>query len=332
MRIIKPSSLKYGDTLGVIACSTSMSATTEETIQRAYGFLRGKGFKIIEAPNCRQTVGHTAGSIKDRAKALNDFFKNPKIDGILNFWGGYQSHQLLEYLDFEMIKKNPKPFIGFSDSTALQVGLYSQAGLVTFSGPAGITFGKPIVPEFTWDHFVKVLIAPQVPLALGQSSTFSENPWWREPSKEMIFKVNEGWKIFKGGSASGRLIGGNVGTMLLLAGTKYWPKLDGAILFLEDDEVESSRTIDRLFTQLRQMGVYEKISGVITGRFHGDVKWREDDSFEMVLRDSLKGYRFPVITGVDFGHTDPLVTLPLGIKCEINTRKPSITLLEKGVG
>lgn len=331
MKIIKPSSLKPGDTLGIVACSTPINASSESTINRCYAFLKEKGFQIVEAPNCRQTLGHTAGSIKDRVKALHDFFKNKRIDAILSYWGGFQSHQLLEHLDFDLIRKNPKPFIGFSDTTSLHVGIHAKTGLVTFSGPAGITFGKPNVPEFTWSYFEKVLLSPESPLNLGQSSEYADNKWWMEKDTALRFKPNSGWKVFMKGKAKGRLIGGNLGTMLLLAGTDYWPNLKGAVLFVEDDEAETSKTMDRMFTQLRQMGVYDQIAGMIVGRFHSDVRFTEQDSLEMILRDTLKGYKFPVITDVDFGHTDPLLTVPLGIQCEVNTSGPSITFLEKAV-
>jgi muramoyltetrapeptide carboxypeptidase len=107
--------------------------------------------------------------------------------------------------------------------------------------------------------------------------------------------------------------------------------LRGKILFVEDDESESSKTMDRMFTQLRQMGAYELISGMVIGRFHQNVKFSESDSLEMILDDTLKGYTFPVITGVDFGHTDPLITFPMGIKCRMDTRKPEIAFLERAV-
>ncbi len=107
MKPIKPKSLRAGDTLGIVACSTPITASSEETIERAYQRIRERGFNIIEASNCRKTYGHAAGTIKERVKALHDFFRNPKIDGILHYWGGYQSHQLLEYLDFELIRKSP---------------------------------------------------------------------------------------------------------------------------------------------------------------------------------------------------------------------------------
>jgi len=107
--------------------------------------------------------------------------------------------------------------------------------------------------------------------------------------------------------------------------------MKGKILFFEDDEVETSKTIDRMFTQLRHMGVYEQIAGLVIGRFPSSVGFKEGDSLEMILDHALRGYRFPVIAGVDFGHSDPLITFPLGVKCRMNTKAPEISFLESGV-
>lgn len=331
MKLIKPRALKPGDTLGIVACSTPITASSQETIDRVYNSLRRKDFKIVEASNLRSTYGHAAGTIHQRVKALHDFYRNPKINGILNYWGGYQSHQLLEHLDFELIRKNPKVFIGYSDTTALQVGLYAKLGLVTFSGPAGITFGKPTLPNLTWEHFSQVVMNTKAPIVVPVSKEYSDNLWFLEPDLKMHFEPNPGWKVYRKGQATGAIVGGSLGTMLLLAGTEYWPKLRGKILFIEDDESESSKTMDRLFTQLRQMGVYEQIVGIVVGRFHRNVKFTKDDSLEMILDDALRGYKFPVITGVDFGHTDPLITFPIGIKCQMSTSKLKIEFLESAV-
>lgn len=332
MRIIKPKPLKPGSTLGIVACSAPIHESSRDTIERAYQRLRDRGFRLVEAPNCRKITGHTAGTVKERVQTLHRFFSDPSIDGILNYWGGHQSHQLLEYLDFALIRRNPKPFIGFSDTTALQMGILVKAGLVTFSAPAGITFGKPIFPDFTWEHFERVLVRPEAPLKLVPSQKFSDNPWYTTTNEKMIFHRNPGWKVYRKGKAQGRVLGGNIGTMLLLAGTPYWPKsFKGKILFVEDDEGESPKTVDRYFTQLRQMGVYEKLAGMVIGRFSRSVGFTKKDSLECILREALRGYQFPVITGVDFGHTDPLITIPLGIRCRINALRPEIVFLEKAV-
>ncbi len=249
MKALKPKALKPGDTLGIVCCSSPLEH--EPLVQRAYAYLKDKGFKLVEAPNLRCRYGHAAGTLKERVKAFHDFFRNPKIDGIVAYWGGYQSHQMLEYLDFDLIRRKPKVFIGYSDNTALQVGIHAKTGLVSFSGPCGISFAKPTIPPFTWEHFHRVVMEPEVPFRLGVSGEFSDNAWYAESDGAMKFSPNPGWKVFRPGKAEGLLMGGNLGTMLLLADTAFWPKLKDRILFVEEDETESPKTMDRMFTHLR---------------------------------------------------------------------------------
>jgi muramoyltetrapeptide carboxypeptidase len=126
-------------------------------------------------------------------------------------------------------------------------------------------------------------------------------------------------------------VGGNIGTLLLLAGTAYWPSMKNKILFIEDDEAENTKTLDRFFTQLRHMGVFDQIKGLVVGRFPRCVGLTEDDSLEMILKDALRGYKIPVITEFDMGHTDPIMTIPLGAKVQLDANKRIITLLESVV-
>ena len=331
MQPIKPPRLHKGDTLGIIATSTPISKAGEETIQRGYDFLRAKGFKLVVASNCRKEYGHAAGTIKERVDALHKFFKNPKINGIIAFWGGFQSHQLLEYLDYELIRNNPKPLIGYSDVTALQTGIHAKTGLVCFLGPGVCTFFKPEQFQYSWDSFEDVVMKGTAPLELKPSPTYSDTQWWKREDKKMIIEKAEGWKTYSSGKAEGQIIGGNLGTMLLLEGTQWWPDLTGKILFVEEDENENPKTVDRLFTRLRHIGIFNQIKGLIIGRFPTACGCTKEDSFEMILDDALKGYKLPVLYNVDFGHTDPLLTIPSGIKCRMDAGKKRITYLESAV-
>jgi len=331
MNIIKPQKLEKGNTIGIVATGNPINRTTDDTIDRGYSRLKDMGFKIVEAPNLRKQYGHTAGTVKERADILNEFFENSDIDAIMAFWGGFQSHQLLEYLDFKLIKKNPKIFIGFSDTTSLLNGIHTKTGLVTFLGPAVITFAKPEFFPYTKKYFESVLIEGKESLKLSASKQYSDNEWWKDPGKKMIFKRTTGWKTYKPGIAEGKIVGGNMGTLLNLMGTSYFPDLKGKMLFVEDDEEEKPATVDRFFTQLRQINAFDKIKGLVIGRWHTKVGFSKNDSFEMILNDSLRGYKIPVLYDVDFGHTDPLLTIPLGIKCRLDSKKKEITYLESSV-
>jgi muramoyltetrapeptide carboxypeptidase len=327
MKTIKPPRLFPGQNLGIIALSTPAKNLKKEYRMRAYKRIKDLyGLNVIEAPNIDLEHGHTAGTIKERVKSLHDFFKRKDIHGIMSFWGGFNTHQVLEYLDYDLIKRNPKVLIGYSDTTNLLSAITHKTGLITFNGPAVITFAKPRVPDETIDCFRSLIVSNESHHPYSPSTSYSDNQWWIEDKME--FTSNTGLQAFRKGKAEGPIVGGNIGTLLLLVGTPYWPKMNGKILFIEDDEAENSKNLDRYFTQLRQMGVYDQISGMVVGRFPRCVGLYEEDSLNMILDEALKGYKFPVITEFDMGHTDPIMTIPIGAKVSIDASKKSISLLE----
>jgi muramoyltetrapeptide carboxypeptidase len=325
MKTIKPQKLSPGDSIGIFALSNYASLNASK-IARAYDFFKSYDLKIVEAKNLYHEVGHSAGTIKERVEAFHALIRNKKIKMLVSFWGGFQTHQVLEYLDFDLIKKNPKIIIGYSDTTSLLNAIHAKTGLVCFNGPAVITFIKPEIPPLTLDIFEQIFLENTDKLIYEDSNFFSDNQWYI--NNKMEWSKNPGRQIFRHGKAQGQIVAGNVGTLLLLAGTKYWPQMKKKILILEDDESEKPETIDRFFTQLRQMGVFKQIKGLIIGRFARSVGFSKSDSLHMILEDALKGYKFPVITEVDFGHTDQLWTIPVGIKIKMDTKNSLISLQE----
>lgn len=328
--LIYPEALSAGDTVGLIATSTPIDEAGTELPDRAKDRLSEMGFSIIEAPNCRSRHGHTAGTVRERVSALHQFFEDDQIDGILSFWGGYNTHQLLEYLDWDLIRENPKPIIGYSDITCLTNVITDRTGIVTYQGPAGITFAKPIFYDYSANWFRKVVMGGGTELTYEPSEKCSDNVWYERDDQKMVEKVTPDWEAFQPGVAEGRIIGGNLGTLLLLAGTQYWPEFEGRIFFVEEDEAESAATIDRMFTQARQIGIFDKISGMVVGRLPESVRGT-GGSMEMILSRSLEGYDFPVMTKLDFGHTDPRFTFPLGVRCRLNSSAKKLTLVERWI-
>jgi muramoyltetrapeptide carboxypeptidase len=327
MKKIKPNRLLAGQNLGIFALSSSATRLKPESRKRAYDRIRDLfGVNIIEAPNLDTDLGHAAGSVKERVKSIHDFIRRKDIHGLLSFWGGFNTHQVLEYLDYDLIKAHPKILMGYSDTTTLLSAITHKTGLITFNGPAVITFAKPTIPNETIDCLKSLILDGEKSFCYPVSKYFSDNQWFLKD--EMEFSPNPGLQVFQKGKAEGIIVGGNIGTLLLLAGTPYWPSMKGKILFIEDDESETTKTLDRFFTQLRHMGIYDQINGLVIGRFARCVGLTETDSLNMILKDALKGYRFPVITEFDMGHTDPLMTVPIGARVEIDGNKKKITILE----
>lgn len=326
--LIRPPRLPKNATLGVIATSSEITHAGDALVERGYQRLRERDFEIVEAPNCRTVHGHAAGTVKERVDALHGFFADPEIDGIIAFWGGLNTHQLLEYLDWELIARNPKPLVGYSDITGLSNAITAKTGLITFSGPAVITFAKPTFFEYSWRWFERVLMEGGDGLQYEPSPICSDNAWYEREDNQMLERPAPGWRCYRPGQASGPIVGGNFGTLLLLAGTPYWPQMQGRILFVEEDEDESPGTIDRIFTQARQMGIFDQIAGMVVGRFAASVKFGDEDSFEMILDEALAGYDFPVMLDVDFGHSDPLITFPIGVRCRMDAGAGELELVE----
>lgn len=329
---IKPRRLRKGDIIGIVAPSNSASVVDPRIFDIGIRKLESKGFNLRFGNNIREKRGHTAGTVQQRLEDLMNMFEDPEVDAIMTVFGGFNSHQLLHYIDYDVIKENPKIFIGFSDITALSNGFLSRAGLVNFSGPAFITFCQPDLPEFTERYFDEILMEAKRS-TITASEEWAEDSWWREPINfgAREWKENKGWDIFRSGIAEGRCVGGNISTLMLLSGTDYWPDMEGSILFLDEDDAETPQTIDRYLTQLRHMGIYDEISGMVVGRFSTKVGFSEDDTLSMIFEEATRGYDFPIISGVDFAHTDPMITIPLGVRCMVDADNRRIELMESAV-
>lgn len=322
--------------LRVVATSHSISNLSSEFIARGYCELKQLGFHVTEAKNLYKNYGHAAGTIDERVDAFHEAIMDTSIDVIMSFWGGFQTHQLLEFLDYDKILKTNKFIIGYSDLSSLLVAIFCKTGLVTYLGPAVVTFSKPCVPDYTKHFFMSLIDNFKQYKNFNDSNYLKEifhaeqisiNRYWQEPEREMIFQKSSGWKCYRHGIASGRIIAGNLGTLMLIYGTEFFPyqALKNAILFIEEDENEKPETIDRYFTELRHRGAFKLISGLVIGRFSEKI-FHDDDNFEMILHDALRDYNFPVFHDVDFGHTDPMFTLPIGGFATLNTKEKQIII------
>lgn len=331
LKKILPPKLTNNKLIGVIAPADPVRGIcSEDVIQRGYDYLKKKGFSIVEGESVKElTKKHTAGSVSLRVDDIHEFFKRKDIGCIMAFWGGFNSNQLLDSLDYDLIKKNPKIVIGYSDVTALTTAITTKTGLVTFSGPGVVSFTKPEPFEYTWDYFEKVCINPQKSLAINPSPKYADDLFFlREDNDHRIMKNNEGIKTFINGNAKGEIIAGNLQTLLLLNGTSYMPDLKGKILFLEEDETSTPAHVDRFICQCKQLGWFDKIAGLVFGRFTEQSQFSPEDSFEEILKEHLSNITFPVLYNVDFGHSDPMITIPNGGICEIMADK---IVLEKAV-
>lgn len=327
MSTVYPRRLEKGDTIGVVSPSSPVAAFCPRRLRRGVEELEKHGFKVKLAKHVSEKHKHTAGTVQQRVDDLHAMFKDDEVKAIICTIGGLNSNQLLEFLDYDLIKSHPKILMGFSDITALLDGIHAKTGLVTYLGPALLPqFGEfnGMLP-YSWEYFEKVLMqSDDVHVTASKEWTDEFTPWDTEDNRPRIMKPNDGMKVLKPGKASGIVIGGNIGTFLLLNGTPYMPSLQNTILCVEEDEVETPATMDRFFTQLRHIGAYAKIKGMFMGRFNSKVGFKKEDSLEEIVLEATEGFDFPILYDLDFSHTDPMITIPIGGMCNINTENKSI--------
>jgi muramoyltetrapeptide carboxypeptidase len=251
--------------------------------------------------------------------------------------GGDHSCHLLPLLDFDLIRENPKILMGYWDVTVLNVAIWEKIGLVTFNGPALIVelAEYPKVFDYTERYMLKALCSAEPVGEVGPSE------WWTEEflewdekedlTRERTRQASGGWTWLKGGSAEGVLVGGCLESMQHLRGTTYWPDLDGAILFLEtSEEKPSPETVDGILMDYENMGAFACIARLLFGRPYGYTS-EERERLDEIILDHTRGCDFPVVADMDFGHTSPMFTPPVGCPAVIDAGLEQFEIVEVAV-
>ncbi len=330
MKFIKPKHLTVGDKIGIISPSSTIVAFPRR-LERGVKAIENLGLKAVLGKNAKKAFGYNAGTAQERADDINNFFSDPNIKAIICSTGGLNANAVLPLLDYNLIKNNPKIFCGFSDITILNIAIIKKTGLITFNGPTILpTFGdfeKPL--EFTLDYFKKALFSPEPIGKLDYPKEFSdEDLWWEtednRPRKMVPASLP---KTVCNGNAKGFLLGGNLNTICIMGGTEYFPDFTGSILFLEDEE-ESTALTERRLIYLEQLGVFNKIKGIVYGRPCHLITESDNRSLCDILKDFGDKYNLPVLADIDIGHTNPMFTIPLGVVAELDATNKIIRIIE----
>jgi muramoyltetrapeptide carboxypeptidase LdcA involved in peptidoglycan recycling len=263
--------------------------------------------------------------VESRVADFHEAFSDPKVKAILTVIGGFNSNQLLRYLDWEVIRKNPKIFCGYSDITALNNAIYAKTGLVNYSGPHYSTFGQELHFDYTLEYFKKCLMSEN-PFEILPSGQWSDDAWFKDQKNRNLI-ANNGWVVINEGEAKGTIIGGNLCTLNLLQGTGYFPDIDDSVLFIEDDSESVDHTFDRDLQSLIHQPGFEFVRGIVIGRFQNASKISLD-TLTQIIKTKKEFNNIPVIVNVDFGHTDPKITFPVGGEVEINAKNKSIKIIK----
>jgi muramoyltetrapeptide carboxypeptidase len=309
---LKPPPLQKGDTVGLVAPASPLD---EPVVQAAVENLRKSGYAVKLSLGYRQARGYLAASDEVRAAELNGFFADPEVKAIVCLRGGYGSPRILDRVDYDLLRRQPKILVGYSDITALLNAVHARAGLVVFHGPMGKEFAgagglSPFTAKYFWD-----VLQPSSPLAPD---------WGRNGDAN-------GMRTLAGGVAEGVLVGGNLSVVTSTLGTPYELRCQGAVLFLEEVSEKPFR-IDRMLNQLRLSGKLGQLKGVLLGSFTGCQENGKDElELDEVFADYFKPLGVPVLAGFPAGHVADQATLPIGVRVRLDATAKKLSLLESAV-
>lgn len=316
--IVKPKALQKGDTVAIIAPSEPISKVRLEKITK---FFADQGFKVKTGPNILTVIGdYAAGSPAHRAEDINNAFADPEIAAVFTAVGGMVASQSLELINFDLIKKNPKIFCGYSDATTLQLAILAKTGMVTYHGPNAVSLPDFRASGYTLTNFWKILTTQAASGAIEPQSV---------------------WQEVRPGAAEGILFGGNLSCLCKLLGTPWdplvaLPKLFGEeakFLFFWEEDYEQFSEIMRNLWQLRNSGFFKRVAGMIVGKLTAvaEMDYENFPSKKDLIREVTELFDFPILYGVDFGHEVPRMTIPIGIRARMETKTRKLEILESEV-
>lgn len=292
--MIVPEPLKTGDTVGLIAPSGPVD---RDLVRSGIGYFEGLGLKVKTGAHLFEKKLYLAGDDRDRAQDLNNMFRDPDVKAIVCARGGYGALRIAGLIDLNVIRENPKLFIGYSDISLLLNFFYKRTGMVTFHGPM----------------LGKIRDGDKPTLRVFEDFLFGEVRTYRYRTPEL--------RVLKPGRAEGHLAGGCLSVIISTLGTDYEPLWDGAIFFFEDVD-EPLYRIDRMLTQLKLSGRLDKVKGIIAGKMKGIKK----EELAKVLKEILEGIEVPMVFNFPAGHLLPNLTLPIGASVILDAEGPSVTV------
>ncbi|KAJ5560039.1 hypothetical protein N7513_002438 [Penicillium frequentans] len=346
---IIPRALKRGDTVAFVSPSARLNDILPGPLECGRAYIESLGFKVRIFYTASTPEDGIAKLIRDRCEELHSAFRDTAITAIICTIGGDHANEMLPFLDYSLIKSNPKIFVGYSDTTFLHYAITSRTGLRTFYGPSILTdfsdFPRPM--QFTIDHFLHVLTTADPIGPLPRSPIYSvEHPDFlvgEGPEKPRETAASPSWRWLRSGRATGQLYGGTVSCVVRLHGTKYAPDTwKGKILFLETSmggDITLPYTVTDFRSNLVDLalsGALQDISGLAIGRgYKYDSQMQDEiaviigEIFDVIV--PRKPEELPIVMNVDFGHTSPLLTLPIGALARMDSHTDEFSIVEPGV-
>jgi len=321
-QLILPPKLHVGDEIRVIAPALSLSTVDQDICQKAEKRLNDLGLNVTYGRHTLQKDVFGSSAIESRLKDLHEAFADPRVKAIISADGGYNSNQLLQYIDWELIKSSPKILTGYSDITALQNAILAKTGLVTYSGALFWSIGIEDSFEYSKKYIQKCLFE-------NKTYEIKSNPVWEDDNGE-VGEFSKPWQdvgflSVGSGEAFGRIVGGNLSTFGLLRGTPYFPDLENTVLFLEDDYEYQLPHFDRDLEALIQQPGFVGVRGLVWGRFEAQSELTPE-LFQAMIKSKKALNGIPIIANVDFGHTYPKAIIPIGGLTHIKSSPENSTI------
>lgn len=315
MKKIKPARLKKGDTIGIVAPASPLYNKSD--LIRGIKTLEEWGFRVVVGEHVNARYEYLAGTDEQRAQDVNSMFRNDLVDAIFVTQGGYGSARILRYIDFDVIKQNPKIFIGYSDITAIHLAIQKLTGLVSFHGPGMAGFNPEELTEYRKNQLFKALLSD-------------------EPISEIELADKKKWiNIIHPGEARGDMVGGNLTLICSSLGTPYEIETEGKILFFEELDTEPW-VMDHMLAHLLNAGKLQKAAGIVIGECKDCEPFKHNPGFpvtfslEDILEEYIKPLGIPAIYGLPLGHTKDLATIPLGVQGFLDATNGKLIIEECG--
>lgn len=326
-----PNKLKAGDEVRVIAPSRSMVILGEDCKKIATERLESLGLKVTFGKHVMESdPDYMCASIESRVEDLNEAFRDKNVKAILTVIGGFNSNQILDYIDYDAIKENPKIFCGFSDISALSNAIHAKTGLVTYSGPHYSSFGMLKGFDYEMEYFKKMFFQEEE-FEITSSNEWSDDAWFIDQENRTFFP-NEGMFVINEGDAEGDIVGGNLCTVNLLQGTEYMPDISNKVLFLEDDDMAGKiylMEFDRNLQSLMHMPEFKTVKGIVLGRSQVATAMTKEKWIKLI-KNKKELASIPVVAGADFGHSTPIFTFPVGGRAKVSAHGNDIRITIKG--
>lgn len=307
----------------VVAPASSLNIVTPQIRLLADKKIRSLNWELSYGSHVLEDNDGSLESVLHRVADIHDGLTDPSVTHLMAAIGGWDSHELLPFIDWELWRRNPKPLIGYSDITALQNAALAQAGVWSIHGPVFSTLGQPSHLEFSIEQLLACMSGESH--TVDPATFWIDDEWFLDLSKSRQAKTSDGYHLIQESDGSGIIIGGNISTFMNLAGTKYMPQISGSVVLLESTLHVNSHMFRRSLQQLFMQPGSNDIQGIVFGRMLAG----SDISIEMLaqLCKRFAPQNIPILANSSFGHTYPIGSFPIGRKVTITTTKNKQNIL-----